>query len=273
MNYPIQHPVSPLTKTQMNQLLADLNEARVATLKKGRTNLSYIEAWDARRSMIRIFGFGGYSTRVVSSRVVHKEQDVPAFEYNQNREAPKVQRTTSYSQPFFADDGSIQHRPVLVPQFNWSVVVEVTYEVYVHQLGAVFSDVGAAGQTGPEIGEVADFAAKTASSDAFKRCVMNLGTQFGLSLYDNGKLGDVVQRVMAPGQRALDVDWAAFHQANVDIERKAELEAARAKQQGPQGGAAPGVATAPTSAPEGAPTADEQAAATTTLAKGFGGQP
>jgi hypothetical protein len=35
-------------------------------------------------------------------------------------------------------------------------------------------------------------AVKTAESDALKRAAINLGTQFGLSLYDNGSRNDVV---------------------------------------------------------------------------------
>jgi recombination DNA repair RAD52 pathway protein len=35
-------------------------------------------------------------------------------------------------------------------------------------------------------------AIKSAESDALKRAAINLGTQFGLSLYNNGSLRDVV---------------------------------------------------------------------------------
>jgi hypothetical protein len=39
-------------------------------------------------------------------------------------------------------------------------------------------------------------AIKTAESDALKRAAINLGTQFGLSLYNNGSLQDVVVRTL-----------------------------------------------------------------------------
>jgi hypothetical protein len=48
------------------------------------------------------------------------------------------------------------------------------------------------------IGEHHDNAVKTAASDALKRCAINLGTQFGLSLYDDGSLADVVRNTIAP---------------------------------------------------------------------------
>jgi recombination DNA repair RAD52 pathway protein len=278
-NYPVQHPVSPLTRAQMRQLMADLNQARVATLKKGRTNLSYIEAWDARRSMIRIFGYGGFSTRVINTRTIYQEQDVAATEYSQSKDAPKVQKVERLLVPTMqrnpeTGETRVVNVETLKPVFNWRVAMEVTYEVYVHQLGAVYTDTGVAGQVGPDIGEAADFAVKTASSDTFKRCVINLGTQFGLSLYasqgDKVEYGDVVNKVIAPGQRQIDVDWAAFEQANLDLERSTKLEAERAKQGGPQGGAPAGREEQPV---EGAaPTEEETAAATAALAGGFGQQ-
>jgi hypothetical protein len=39
-------------------------------------------------------------------------------------------------------------------------------------------------------------AIKTAESDALKRAAINLGTQFGLSLYNNGSLRDVVVQTL-----------------------------------------------------------------------------
>jgi hypothetical protein len=40
-------------------------------------------------------------------------------------------------------------------------------------------------------------AIKTAESDAIKRAAINLGTQFGLSLYNNGSLRDVVVQTLS----------------------------------------------------------------------------
>jgi hypothetical protein len=39
-------------------------------------------------------------------------------------------------------------------------------------------------------------AIKTAESDALKRAAINLGTQFGLSLYNNGSLRDVIVKTL-----------------------------------------------------------------------------
>ena len=48
-------------------------------------------------------------------------------------------------------------------------------------------------------------AIKTAESQAFKRCAINLGDQFGLSLYNNGGTSSVVRAVLDSEQaRAAD---------------------------------------------------------------------
>jgi hypothetical protein len=83
---------------------------------------------------------------------------------------------------------------------------------------------GAVGSTsGPAnmIGEHHDNAAKTAASDALKRCAMNLGTQFGLSLYDNGTTNDVVKRTLVVPE---GVDAAPATPKQVDEAAEAALK-------------------------------------------------
>jgi hypothetical protein len=45
-------------------------------------------------------------------------------------------------------------------------------------------------------------AIKTAESDCLKRAAINLGTQFGLSLYDDGNMNDVVIKTLAEPSNA-----------------------------------------------------------------------
>jgi hypothetical protein len=45
-------------------------------------------------------------------------------------------------------------------------------------------------------------ALKTASSDAMKRCAINLGDQFGLGLYDNGSLEPIVKATLVDNEYA-----------------------------------------------------------------------
>lgn len=153
----------PLTPLQFMALAASsIDASRVAK----RDNMSYIEAYDARATCIKVFGYGGWSYDIVDSDIVQIERDVPR-----------------------SGGGTV----------NFRVTAKVQSRLYIPQLDVTYGGVAVASQSGSQIGEVADFAMKTADSDAFKRCAMNLGTQFGLSLYNNGSLADVVGGVYAPG--------------------------------------------------------------------------
>ena len=110
----------------------------------------------------------------------------------------------------------------------------VTLQLRIHLTGATYTETAIASQTGPDVGEVADFAVKTAESDALKRCAINLGTQFGLGLYNNGGLGDVVRVLLEPDQREIlegtrpkDED-AVKSEPDADQSRAAELLAGAA---------------------------------------------
>lgn len=179
--------LSPLTDSQLAQLMRDLNPQRVATLKKGSTNLSYLEAWDVKATLIRIFGFGGFSAEALQCDIVRIEDNVPKTKgYGKD----KVEQEIEYTK-----DGRIKFGTA-----NFRVTARVQVKLTIPQLGAVYSEWAAASQTGPDLGEVTDFAIKTAESDGLKRAAIYLGTQFGLSLYDNGSTLEVVKAVLAPGQ-------------------------------------------------------------------------
>lgn len=161
---------TPITGAQLKALTGKLNPNRVAQRSAnggGGRKLSYLQAWDVRVALIRVFGFGEWSEENIGTQIVQIERDVPNSK------------------------GSTT---------NFRVTVQCTVRLTIHQTGAVYTGVAIASQAGADIGEVADFAAKTADSDAFKRAAMNLGTQFGLSLYDNGSTDDVVKVVLAPTQ-------------------------------------------------------------------------
>jgi len=157
----------PLTVHQLERLHADLHRSRVATRDQGGRTLSYLEAYDVRATLIRIWGYGGFSVDVLESEIVH--QSTYRGGQNQDRDL-------------------------------WRIAAKATVRLAIHQTGATYTETAAASQSGPDIGEVMDFAIKTATSDALKRCATNLGTQYGLSLYRDGSTQDVVSRVFAPGQ-------------------------------------------------------------------------
>lgn len=210
-----------LTALQLERLHADLHPARVATRDQGGRQLTYLEAYDVRATLIRIFGYGGFSAEVIDTRITHESQYTPA---NQDR-------------------------------MLWRIGVMCTFRLTIHQTGAVYTESAAASQSGPDYGEVLDFAIKTAESDALKRCATNLGTTFGLSLY-NGTLTDVVRTVFAPEQASIVEDLKV---ARGDGEQAAAAKArlqARLKTTGPAD-------PAPTTTPEPAETSEGPAAAPT----------
>lgn len=180
----------PLTDQQLAQLMRDLNPDRVATRKQGGTNLSYLQAWDVKATLIRIFGFGGFSADATECEIVKIEDNVPKFKgYGNDKVELPIEYTT---------DGRIKFGTA-----NFRVTAKVKVKLTIPQLGATYSEYAASSQTGPDLGEVTDFAIKTAESDALKRAAIYLGTQFGLSLYDNGSKFDVIKAVLAPGQEWL----------------------------------------------------------------------
>lgn len=183
-----------LTQDQVRALMSPINSGRV---KRNRDGFSYIEAWDVKATLIRIFGFGGWSADVVDWRELSREQ-VP--QRNQREGQPK--------------------------KMNWKTVVAVTLRLTIHQTGATYSEVAIGTSSQPDIDKSFDMALKSGESYALKRCAIDLGTQFGLSLYNNGALADVVRVVFAPGQER-NIPWAAPEEiSEADIEKQAQIDRA-----------------------------------------------
>jgi len=174
-----------LTPQQIAKLTAPLAKSRVSERAGGGgSKLAYLEAWDVKAMLIRVFGFANFSADVIESdivRIVPDEENAKKF----------------------------------------TVLAKCTVRLTIHATGATYTETAASSQAGTQgIGEVADFALKTAESDALKRAAIYLGTQFGLSLYDNGSTSDVIRYVLDPEQ----ADTLA--EANKMLaERKAAAEA------------------------------------------------
>lgn len=140
-----------MNEKQREQLLKPINESRIAQRKGGGGRmLSYLEAWDVRAHMIRIFGFAEWSWVVTQAELVYEDER----------------------------DG------------KWDVAYKVLGSLQVD--GAIYAEAAVGSSRLPSRGEAHDMAVKTAESDAFKRAAVNLGDQFGLSLYSNGSLRPVV---------------------------------------------------------------------------------
>ncbi|CAL9668923.1 hypothetical protein SUDANB145_07310 (plasmid) [Streptomyces sp. enrichment culture] len=153
-----QNQAGRLTAPQLRLLHRGLDPKRVG---KDDKNFSHMEAWDIKRYLLRVFGFGGYDT--------------------ENRELALV-------------------REIEIPagaKSRWTVVYRAQVRLTVKDpqgrvLGHWDGEAAGGASNQPKLDDAHDMAMKTASSQALKRAATNLGDQFGLSLYNNGSPEPVV---------------------------------------------------------------------------------
>lgn len=162
----------PITPKQYETLRRPLNASRIAKRSQGGKQLSYLESWEVRAHLIRIFGYTNFDTEVLDAYHVETRQ------YMTQGDNPKQ-----------------------MVEVIWYARVKLTirdadgaWDLCTYTESAVGNASGPANM----LGEHHDNAVKTAASDALKRCAINLGTQFGLSLYDDGSTRDVVKGTVAP---------------------------------------------------------------------------
>lgn len=148
-----------LSAAQMEQLLRQINARRVSKDGKG---FSHVEAYDIRAHLIRIFGFGRWSEEVVEQ----------VCTYETEREDDKRTKW------------NVGYRSVV----RLTVYTETGAQLAIYTEGA-FGDVS----NYPSRGDAHDMALKTSQSQALKRCAVNLGDQFGLSLYNRGSTTALVK--------------------------------------------------------------------------------
>lgn len=155
-----------ITAAQYEVLRKPLNSTRVAKRSQGGQQLSYLEAWDVKAHLTRVFGFGNWDLQMLDYRHVDTRQ----YESSGNPPKPMIEVVYSARMQLTIRD----------PQGR---------EVCQHSEAAV----GSASGPATMLGDHHDNALKTAASDALKRCAINMGTQFGLSLYDKGSTRDVIK--------------------------------------------------------------------------------
>ncbi|MEU3656498.1 Rad52/Rad22 family DNA repair protein [Streptomyces sp. NPDC032161] len=163
-----QNQAARFSPYQLRMLHGGINGNRVRNLR----GMSHLEAWDVRRQLIRIFGFGGFSIETLSLDLVHENGEMRRKKNKQGQE---------YGDPYMA----------------WTVVYRAQVRLTVFDTsGCELShwEDGAAGDSvnQPSLGDAHDMAMKTSLSQALKRCAVNLGDQFGLSLYNDGSRDAVV---------------------------------------------------------------------------------
>jgi hypothetical protein len=162
--------VSQLTAEQHDYLLSGIHPARVKRLR----GQSHLEAWDVRRTLTRVFGFGGWNDETIELTHV-TTIETPG---TRTRNDGTTDTYTKYTVVYRA-------------QVRLTVKSPDGVEI------AHFDD-GAAGDAvnQPSLGDAHDMAMKTALSQALKRCAVNLGDQFGLCLYNDGRCDPVVIRTL-----------------------------------------------------------------------------
>lgn len=149
-----------LSDDQIRVLLAGIKPHRVSKDYDGH---SHVEAYDIRAMLIRVFGYAGWSlTNPTPTELVYERET-----------------TTKNGKPAF----------------------DVAYRAHVRlQIGVAYnydgSAVGSALMPDYKRADAHDMAIKTAESQALKRAAINLGDQFGLSLYNNGSLEPLVRKVV-----------------------------------------------------------------------------
>lgn len=183
-----------LTIDQYNFLLQAIAPQRVQQLR----GMSHLEAWDVRRTLTRVFGIGGWDQELLSKDCVHA---VGAEKRKRDKEG------NEYGDPYIA----------------WTVVYTATVRLVIRgRDGAEIChfDEGAAGDSvnQPSIGDAHDMALKTAISQALKRAAVNLGDQFGLSLYNNGSTKQVIHRTLAPPPAAQVLVNAASEETEMPVD-------------------------------------------------------
>lgn len=146
-----------LSEEQIRELLKPLDPSRVSKDGKG---FAHLEAYDVRAHLNRIFGFGRWSSLVDEMVLIYETEG-----------------TNKSGKP------------------AWSVAYRAKCLLMVD--GGEYAEWAAGDATNyPSRADAHDQAIKTAESQALKRCAMNLGDQFGLSLYKNGSTDPVVREVV-----------------------------------------------------------------------------
>lgn len=155
-----------LAVAQVDALLQPLDDRRV----RRKDGVSHLEAWDVRRHLIRVFGFGGFDIETKALECV--------LERSFWSEKP--------GEPFKG-----RHTVVYRAEVRLSIKAQDGTVVASFEDGAMGDGVNM-----PTLMGAHDFAMKTALSQALKRCAVNLGDRFGLSLYNKGAVGATVGKTL-----------------------------------------------------------------------------
>lgn len=154
----------PLTNEQTSVLLQGIAPSRVAVMD----GMSHLEGFDVRAMLTRMFGFGNWDEIAQEPTTLLYAQ---ATTTRAGKDAVKVAYKAS--------------RRLTIRDFEGN-----------HLCTHDGSAVGESTMPTFKEGDCYDMAMKTAETQALKRCAINLGDQFGLSLYNKGATGPVVRKIV-----------------------------------------------------------------------------
>lgn len=160
---------------QLAQLLRPINPRRVNT----REGLSYLEAYDVRAHLDRIIGFARWSADLTDLALLFES-------VGEKTKDGKTWRT--YSVGYRAT----LRLTVCAPDGT----ALATYTEAATGDASNFPESKRA--------DAHDFAIKTAESQALKRCAVNLGSQYGLSLYAKGSTSEIVGKTLVTATPSAD---------------------------------------------------------------------
>jgi hypothetical protein len=157
------------TQEQITQLLRPIAPQRVHQDGKGHSNVAQ---QDVRAHLTRMFGFGGWDTEILDEACVFETE----------RTKPNGERTG-----------------------RWDVCYRVRMRLIVKDPDgnevARYDDGASETAENQKRGDAHGMAYRSTISQAIKRCAINLGDQFGLSLYNKGQLAPLVVGTMVGFER------------------------------------------------------------------------
>ncbi|GAA0853234.1 Rad52/Rad22 family DNA repair protein [Streptosporangium amethystogenes subsp. fukuiense] len=175
------------TRAQVDQLLRPINSKRVLQDGKGK---SHVSQQDVAAHLIRIFGFGNWDTELLSLELIFETE----------RTDPNTDK----------------------PLGKWDVCYKATMRLTVKDEDGRevchYEDGATATAENQKRGAAHDLALKSAISLAKKRCAIELGDQFGLSLYNKGQQAALVRGTLVrPGADVIENDIQEGIDQQVDL--------------------------------------------------------
>jgi hypothetical protein len=181
------------TAEQTEHLLRAINPRRVLHENKQ----AHLSQQDVRAHLIRVFGFAGWDKEILSLECIRDEWiDLPAQGDRPARTVPAVTYVCRLRLTVYCPDRCCRK---------------------------ISEDVGTGTSPNlPYYGDAHDFAVKNAVSYALKRCAIDMGDQFGLSLYNKGQTKALVGRTLVGADE--DVQLGTRRQAvDADVPQQVSL--------------------------------------------------